>query len=174
VVRSGCARSRRSGVGHAKRLEHPAPDHFGDRRALDPRDDLAHQGEAQVGVAPLGAWRHVEGEAVGEEAEHVVVRLVRPEGFLHALHIGGGRRLADAGGVGEQMAQRHRRGVAVDDEFRDVVHQPVAEAEAAFVHQRHDAEPDHGLGDRADALAKAGMLRSPALDVREAEAFGEH
>src|SRR5580700_9270430 len=54
-----------------------------------------------------------------------------------------------------------------------MVDQPVRKAETPFVDQRHRAEPDHGLGDRADTLAKIRMLAPAALDVGEAEALGE-
>ena len=162
------------GVRHPEGVEHAALHHLGDRRALDPGDDLADQSETVIGVRPLGARRHVQRQPLGEQAEQIVVGMIRPERLVRTPGVGRRRHLADAGRVGEQVAQRHGLGVSVDGQLRNVVNQPVVEAEAAFVHERHGAKPDHRLGDGADALTKPRTLGPAALDVGEAEALGEH
>jgi len=55
-----------------------------------------------------------------------------------------------------------------------MVGEAVGERQASFVHQRHGAQADHGLGDGADALAQVRILPPAALDVSEAETLGIH
>ena len=50
----------------------------------------------------------------------------------------------------------------------------VVEREAAFIDERHDAEADHRLGDRRDALAVRRRHRRAGFDIGEACGAGEH
>ena len=70
-----------------------------------------------------------------------------------------GGRFADPGGMGQEMPERDRRCRSVEADVGEQIDEPAVEREFSFINERHDGEPDHGLGDRSDALSHLRLHR---------------
>jgi len=157
-------------LAHPERLEHAPREQVFDRESRRTRRDLAEQRPAVVRVGPLRPGRHLDHDPVGIRRGNRALRTgLAPQRRLGVAKLRLRRRLADPAGVREQVAHAQAVRGAVEPEAGDPLRDAIVEPELALLDERHHHEPDHRLRNRADALARGGILRAPRLEVGVAD-----
>ncbi len=136
--------------------------------ACDLLERVAEQGDGEVGVFPARAG----GIGLLGDLQQFHQAFDRREG-LAAVPVGVGRVLAEAGGVGDEMAEGDEggAGMAVRDlQLRHVGLHRVVEAQRAGVAELHEHGGGEQLGDGADGVDGVGRGGGAGGDVSLAEA----
>ena len=162
-----------AGGCHAGRLEDVLLQEFFIGDAGQPFHQQGQQVVAGVGVVqPLPRGEVGLRLGLPEEAQYLVVAW-HSFFFLPDVDepIGVVEVIGDAAGVIQQMPHRH---AFIGRQLREVLRDPVLQAQLALSHQQHDSRPGEGLADRSQLKDRVLRDRQLILRVPEAESSLGH